>query len=94
MMVSLYFQSFFIQTNMVLQVLKKFAGKTSIHGLGFVVDYRLSVLKRVTWALIFTAAIIWASIELHFAVTCKLRIKFLKISNQFMASEPPKIRDL
>jgi hypothetical protein len=62
---------------MVLQVLKNFAGKTSIHGLGFVVDYRLSVFTRVTWALIFTAAIIWASIQLQFSVTCKLRVKFL-----------------
>jgi hypothetical protein len=78
----------------VLQVLKHFAGATSIHGLAFVVDSRLSIFKRVTWALIFTAAIMWASIQLHFAVTCKLRIKFLKISNQFVASEPPNICDL
>ena len=63
---------------MVLQVLKNFAGKTSIHGLGFVVDYRLSVFTRVTWALIFTAAIIWASIQLQFSVTCKLSVKFLR----------------
>ena len=62
---------------MVLQVLKNFAGKTSIHGLGFVVDYRLSVFTRVTWALIFLAAIIWASIQLQFSVTCKLSVKFL-----------------
>ena len=63
---------------MVLQVLKNFAGKTSIHGLGFVVDYRLSVFMRVTWALIFTGAIIWASIQLQFSVTCKLSVKFLR----------------
>ena len=67
-------------TNMVLQVLKNFAGKTSIHGLGFVVDHRLSVFTRATWALIFTAAIIWASIQLQFSVTCKLRVKFLRIT--------------
>jgi hypothetical protein len=68
-----------ISNMVVLQVLIDFAGATSIHGLGFVVDTRLSVFKRVTWALIFTAAIIWASIQLHFAVTCKFRLKFLRI---------------
>ena len=84
------FSSRLISNMVVLQVLKDFAANTSIHGLSFVVDSRLSIFKRVTWALIFTAAIMWASIQLHFAVTCKLRIKFLKISNQFMASEPQK----
>ena len=66
-------------SNMVLQVLKDFAGATSIHGLAFIVDTRLSVFKRVTWALIFTAAIMWASIQLQFAVTSKLRVDFLRI---------------
>ena len=89
----LFFVFTVISNMVVLQVLKDFAGATSIHGLSFVVDSRLSIFKRVTWALIFTAAIMWVSIQLHFAVTCKLRIKFLKISNQFVASEPPKIRD-
>ena len=89
-----FFSSRLISNMVVLQVLKDFARATSIHGLGFVVDSRLSIFKRVAWALIFTAAIMWASIQLHFAVTCKLRIKFLKISNQFVASEPPKVCDL
>ena len=61
---------------MVLQVLKDFAGATSIHGLVFIVDTRLSVSKRVAWSLIFTAAIMWASIQLQFAVTSKLRVDF------------------
>ena len=69
-----------IYNMVVLQVLKDFAGATSIHGLGFIVNTRLSIFERVAWSLIFTAAIMWASIQLHFAVTCKLRIKFLKIS--------------
>ena len=63
----------------VLQVLKDFAAATSIHGLAFIVDIRLSVAKRVAWSLIFTAAIMWASIQLQFAVTSKLRVDFLKI---------------
>ena len=60
----------------VLQVLKDFAGVTSIHGLAFIVDTRLSVSKRLAWSLIFTAAIMWASIQLQFAVTSKLRVDF------------------
>ena len=63
----------------VLQVLKDFAGATSIHGLGFIVNTRLSIFERVAWSLIFTAAIMWASIQLQFAVTSKLRVDFLKI---------------
>ena len=69
-----------LNSNMVvLQVLKDFAGATSIHGLAFIVDIRLSVAKRVAWSLIFTAAIMWASIQLQFAVTSKLRVDFLKM---------------
>ena len=63
----------------VLQVLKDFAGATSIHGLGFIVNTRLSIFERVAWSLIFTAAIMWASIQLQFAVTSKLRVDFLRI---------------
>ena len=63
----------------VLQVLKDFAGATSIHGLGFIVNTRLSIFERVAWSLIFTAAIMWASIQLQFAVTSKLILDFLKI---------------
>ena len=68
-----------ISNMVVLQVLKDFAAASSIHGLAFIVDTRLSVFRRVTWALIFTAAIMWASIQLQFAVTSKLRADFLKI---------------
>ena len=69
-----------LTSNMVvLQVLKDFAGATSIHGLGFIVNTRLSIFERVAWSLIFTAAIMWASIQLQFAVTSKLRVEFLKI---------------
>ena len=68
-----------ISNMVVLQVLKDFAGATSIHGLAFIVDIRLSVAKRVAWSLIFTAAIMWASIQLQFAVTSKLRVDFLKM---------------
>ena len=63
----------------VLQVLKDFAGATSIHGLGFIVNTRLSIFERVAWSLIFTAAIMWASIQLQFAVTSKLKVDFLRI---------------
>ena len=62
----------------VLQVLKDFAGATSIHGLGFIVNTRLLIFERVAWSLIFTAAIMWASIQLQFAVTSKFDIRFFK----------------
>ena len=68
-----------IYNMVVLQVLKDFAGATSIHGLGFIVNTRLSIFERVAWSLIFTAAIMWASIQLQFAVTSKLRVDFLRI---------------
>ena len=76
-----YLSCFFtvISNMVVLQVLKDFAAATSIHGLAFIVDIRLSVAKRVAWSLIFTAAIMWASIQLQFAVTSKLRVDFLRI---------------
>ena len=68
-----------ISNMVVLQVLKDFAAATSIHGLAFIVDIRLSVAKRVAWSLIFTAAIMWASIQLQFAVTSKLIVDSLRI---------------
>ena len=71
----------------VLQVLKDFAGATSIHGLGFIVNTRLSSFERVAWSLIFTAAIMWASIQLQFAVTSKLRVPYARIYGFFRILE-------
>ena len=56
----------------LLQVLKDFAAGTSIHGLTFLVQPQLSVLKRITWALIFFGALIYAGYQLDKSVICKL----------------------
>ena len=56
----------------ILKLLKDFAGGTSIHGLGFMVHKQSSTLKKFTWALLFLAAILYASLELRVKVTCKL----------------------
>ena len=59
------------QTKGLLEVLKDFAGGTSIHGLGFVVDRKKSLLTRCFWAIVFSSLIIYASIELRNSVLCK-----------------------
>ena len=53
-----------------LDVLKNFAAKTSIHGLSFIVDPKSSSLKKITWALIFIAAMVYATQQLRLAVIC------------------------
>ena len=59
------------QTKGLLEVLKDFAGGTSIHGLGFVVDRKKSLKTRFFWAIVFSSLIIYASIELRNSVLCK-----------------------
>ena len=55
----------------VLDVLKEFALKTSIHGLTFIAQPKLSTLTRVSWIYIFIAAMVYAGHELKLAVICK-----------------------
>ena len=55
----------------LLQVLKDFAGSTSIHGLTFMVQPQLSVAKRGAWAVVFLAALIYAGRQLNISVICK-----------------------
>ena len=55
----------------LLNVLKDFAGGTSIHGLKYLAQTQLSTLTRVTWAYVFLTAIIYASYQLKLAVICK-----------------------
>ena len=59
------------KTKGLLEVLKDFAGGTSIHGLGYVVDSKKSVITRFFWAIVFSSLIIYASIELRNSVLCK-----------------------
>ena len=57
----------------LLQVLKDFAAGTSIQGLKYLVDPQLSLAKKVSWALIFIAALIYAGRQLNISVICKLK---------------------
>ena len=59
------------KTKGLLEVLKDFAGGTSIHGLGFVVDSKKSLLTRFFWTFVFSTLIVYASIELRNSVLCK-----------------------
>ena len=68
------------QTKGLLEVLKDFAGGTSIHGLGFVVDRKKSLKTRFFWAIVFSSLIIYASIELRNSVLCK-RFDKIRIKN-------------
>ena len=62
----------FVATIMgLLQVLKDFAAGTSIHGLTFLVQPQLSVVRRLSWALIFLGALIYAGRQLNISVICK-----------------------
>ena len=58
-------------TKGLLDVLKDFAGGTSIHGLAYVVDNKKSVTTRLFWAIVFSSLIIYASIELRNSILCK-----------------------
>ena len=55
----------------LLQVLKDFAATTSIHGLTFLVQPQLSPVKKISWALIFIGALIYAGRQLNISVICK-----------------------
>ena len=59
----------------LLQVFKDFAANTSIHGLGFLVQYQLSPVKRASWALIFIIALIYAGRQLNISIICKLMLR-------------------
>ena len=56
----------------VLEVLQTFAELTSIHGLGFLVKPLASLRFRISWALLFTAGMLYASLQLRVDIICKL----------------------
>ena len=55
----------------LLQVFKDFAASTSIHGLMFLVQPKLSKIKKISWALIFLVAFIYAGRQLNISFICK-----------------------
>ena len=62
----------------IIGALKDFAAGTSIHGLTFIVDPKLSSLKRITWSFAFIAALVYARHELNLALICN-NIRFSNI---------------
>ena len=63
----------------LISLLREFAKTTSLHGIGFCVQEKLSFTTRVSWAILFTIAVIWASLELRLAIICKFfKSRFFK----------------
>ena len=60
----------------LLDVFEDFAGGTSIHGLTFLIQSKLSAFTRITWAFVFIGAMVYASFQLKLAVICKFRTVF------------------
>jgi hypothetical protein len=56
----------------ILNTLKEFALGTSIHGLKFIAQSKLSTLKRTIWAFIFIGAMVYAVQEIRNAANCKI----------------------
>ena len=56
----------------ILEILQDFASGTSIHVLGFIVNPKTSKLKKITWAVIFIAAMMYATQELTLSVICNI----------------------
>ena len=67
----------------ILQVLIEFARGTSIHGLTFIVQRQLPIWKRVTWTLVFIAAMVYATERLHVAIIGKNGKIYISITNTF-----------
>ena len=55
----------------VVNVLKEFALGTSIHGLKFIAESRLSTLQRTIWAFFLIGAMVYAVQEIRNAANCK-----------------------
>ena len=59
----------------VVNVFKEFALGTSIHGLKFIAESRLTTLQRTIWAFVFIGAMVYAVQEIRNAANCKILAK-------------------
>ena len=66
---------------MVQGVLKEFCQNTSIHGLSSIVEAKSSLIKRITWFVIFVISISYAGIQLKGNVDSKLTLSIMQIRN-------------
>ena len=55
----------------VLQLLREFAGGTSIHGFGFLVSPKTSPRTKIIWAILLVIAMCYASMEMRNSVISK-----------------------
>ena len=63
-----------------LDILKEFAGETTIHGLAYMAQSKQSVFRRLTWALLFVIFLIYSTFQLKTAVDCKLEASLEELS--------------
>ena len=60
----------------VLQVLREFAGGTSIHGFTFLVSPKTSTRTKIIWALLLVVAMMYATLEMRNSVISKYHYIF------------------
>ena len=73
-----------------LDILKEFAGETTIHGLAYMAQPKQSVFRKLTWALLFVIFLIYSTVQLKTAVDCKSTYLFfgrLDLFNGTLISE-------
>ena len=64
--------SYFQSLMMLLRTIKHFCETTSVHGLGFIIEAKSSLIKRIAWFVIFLISISYAGIQLKENVDSKL----------------------
>ena len=55
----------------LLETLKDFARTSSIHGVQFTVQSKLTLMTRLAWAIIVALFLVFASMQLRVAIICK-----------------------
>ena len=60
----------------VLQVLREFAGGTSIHGFAFLVSPKTSTRSKLIWAVLLVVAMMYATLEMRNSVISKYQYLF------------------
>ena len=72
----LHFFQFLTLEMVVLQVLREFAGGTSIHGFTFLVRPETSTRTKIIWALLLVVAMMYATLEMRNSVISKYHYIF------------------
>ena len=67
----------------VLQVLREFAGGTSIHGFTFLVSPKLSSRTKIIWAILLFGALMYATLEMRNSVVGKYDYIFRTLTSDY-----------